>query len=283
MLALSPRVVEPLFEQFQALIPPRPPDTHPRGGHRRRIPDRICFQGILVRLVTGCSWDVAARLVGVGETTLRRRRDEWVRAGVFGRLAELALGAYDRVVGLDLTEVTIDGSQHKAPGGGPGTGPNGTDRGKLGWKWSLATDAWGIPIAWTIEAANRHDSKLLDETLFALEARGYEVEIEGMLLDRGYDYHHVRAELAEAGIEAEIPVRPPSIHGERRRRRSRVALGRRWRVERASSWLTNFGQLRRNTDRKAVHREAALDLAVAAILTVKLVKWHERYGSVLAA
>jgi len=32
--------------------------------HRLRISNRDRFDGILARLVTGCSWDVAARLKG---------------------------------------------------------------------------------------------------------------------------------------------------------------------------------------------------------------------------
>lgn len=31
-------------------------------------------------------------------------------------------------------------------------------------------------------------------------------------------------------------------------------MGLRWSVERTSSWLSNYGQLRRNTDRKTIHR-----------------------------
>lgn len=39
--------------------------------------------------------------------------------------------------------------------------------------------------------------------------------------------------------------------------------GLRWPVERTNSWLSNFGQLRRNTDRRTNHRLAQLALAVA--------------------
>jgi transposase len=282
MLALHPTVVDAIWRAVEGLLPTRPPDTHPLGCHRQRIPDRTCFEGMLIRLVTGCSWDVAARISKVGETTLRRRRDEWVRAGVFGALAHEALEAYDRVVGLDLTEVAVDGSLHKAPSGGEGTGKNPTDRGKLGWKWSLATDNNGIPIAWAPEAANRHDSRLIDETLSILDFRGYEIELATVHLDRGYDYPSVRELFIESGIEAIIPMRRKAERGQRRTK-TRVSLGQRWPVERANSWLTNFGLLRHNTDRKLVHREAALDLAVALILTTKLVKWCKRYGPVFAA
>lgn len=282
MLALHPIVVDAVFGAVEAIIPPAPPDTHPLRCHRRRVPDRICFEGMLVRLVTGCSWDVAARICHIGETTLRRRRDEWTRAGVFGRIAKEALEAYDKAVGLDLSEVAIDGSQHKAPSGGEGTGKSPTDRGKLGWKWSLATDANGIPIAWAPEAANRHDSQLLEETLGILDDRGYEVELESLHLDRGYDFPFIRELLEESGIEAMIPLRRKA-KSHARKSKVTVSLGDRWPVERANSWLTNFGLLRRNTDRKLIHREAALDLAVALILTTKLVKWRKRYGPVFAA
>ena len=63
-------------------------DDHPLGCHNPRIPDRVCFEGIVIRLVTGCSWVTAERLIAhrASDTTLRARRDEWAAAGVFGRL-----------------------------------------------------------------------------------------------------------------------------------------------------------------------------------------------------
>ena len=77
----------------------------------------------MFRLVTGCSWDVAGRLGRGGETTLRRRRDEWVEAGAFQHLVEEAINGFDKVIGLDLSEVSVDGSLHKAPMGGGGPDP----------------------------------------------------------------------------------------------------------------------------------------------------------------
>ena len=43
-------------------------------------------------------------------------------------------------------EVALDGSLHKAPCGGEDTGPNPTDRSKIGWKWSVASERHGVPI-----------------------------------------------------------------------------------------------------------------------------------------
>ena len=86
--------------------------------------------------MTGCSWVSAEHLLGgaVSDTTLWARRDEWTEAGVFDAVASEALEAYDRVIGLDLSDVSVDGSQHKAPCGGDRTGKNPCDRAKSGWK-----------------------------------------------------------------------------------------------------------------------------------------------------
>jgi transposase len=135
MRALEPEVVDAIWSAVEPLLP-APEQSHPLGCHRPRISDRICFEAMLIRLVTGCSWVDAEQLVEgvVSDTTLRARRDEWEAIGVFATLVEEALRAYDKIIGLDLTETAADGSQHKAPVGGEGTGPNPTDRGKSGWK-----------------------------------------------------------------------------------------------------------------------------------------------------
>jgi hypothetical protein len=83
---------------------------------------------------------------------------------VFDTLATEALAAYDRVIGFDFSDCSVDGSQHKAPVGGQGTGPSPTDRGKLGWKWSLLAERAGIPVAWATDGANRQDTILLPAT-----------------------------------------------------------------------------------------------------------------------
>jgi hypothetical protein len=114
MRALDPEVFDAVWAGIEPLVPV-PVEIHPLGCHRPRLSDR----------------------------------DEWLAAGVFERIANEAIAAYDRVIGLDLSDVAVDGSLHKAPAGGEGTGKNPTDRAKLGWKWSILTDRVGIPIGWT--------------------------------------------------------------------------------------------------------------------------------------
>ena len=278
MRALHPRVIAAVFAAVEGLLPPPPVDDHPLGCHRPRIEDKVCFTGIVYRLALGCSWVDAGRLVGVSDITLRRRRDEWIAAGIFDALAEEALDAYDRIRGLELSEVSVDGSLHKAPCGGHGTGNNPTDRAKLGWKWSIATDADGVPIGWAIDGANRHDIRLLAPTLDAVTARGLHPDIGTLHLDRGYDANTVRAELADRDIRDAIIVRKRKRGEPRPAEPQPLRLGLRWAVERTNSWLSNFGQLRRNTDRFAIHRHGQLALAITLIITVKLIDWHDRWN-----
>ena len=135
----------------------------------------------------------------VSDTTLRARRDEWIAAGVFKALAGEALATYDRIIGLDFSECSVDGSQYKAPAGGEGTGPNPTDRAKSGWKWSLLADANGIPAGWATDGANRHDTILLEPTLTMVAERGLLADVETFHLDRGYDNGVVGALVARHG------------------------------------------------------------------------------------
>jgi hypothetical protein len=52
----------------------------------------------------------------------------------------------------------------------------------------------------------------------------------------------------------------------------------RWPVERTNTWLVNFGQLRRNTDRKIDHRLAQMALAIILLITAKLIDWRNRWS-----
>jgi hypothetical protein len=72
----------------------------------------------LARLARRLLLDVAARPCRASETTLRARRTEWLAAAVFDKLVEEAIAGYDKIIGLDPSEVAVDVSLHKAPCGG---------------------------------------------------------------------------------------------------------------------------------------------------------------------
>jgi transposase len=136
--AIQPYIIEPIWEQFYALLPEREVN-HPLGCHRSRIPDRIVFEKLLQVLVSGCAyWRIADE--SCSDTTLRRRRDEWIALGVMEELREMALEAYDRVIGLKLADIAVDGCITKAPCGGERAGKSLVDRGKQGIKRSTVVD-----------------------------------------------------------------------------------------------------------------------------------------------
>jgi transposase len=277
MRAFDPEVVDTVFAAVHPLLRTRA-ETHPLGCHRPRAADRDCFEVMLTRLVTGCSWEDAEQLCGrrVSDTTVRARRDEWIDAGVFDALVTEAIEAYDKIIGLDMSDVALDASMQKSPAGGEGTGKNPTDRAKLGWKWSVLADRNGVPLSWAIAGAHRNDSALLEPTLAPASIAGYLDDVGTLWLDRGYDSQATRTRLLSFGLlDAEV--------ASKRKRRAlgrqrNVPMGLRWPVERTNSWLSNFGQLWRNTDRKMVHRLAQFALAVTLLLVAKLIDWRNRWS-----
>jgi transposase len=168
--ALPSSVLEPLWVQIAVLLPSRQ-DTHPLGCHRPRIPDRVVFDKLIQVLVFGCGYRRIADHT-CSATTLRRRRDEWISAGVAEQLRLLVLAAYDQLFGLELDPLAVDRCITKAPCGGQTAGPSPVDRRKQGLKRSMATEAAGIPLAALPAPSNHRDDGLLAATLDAIGAVG---------------------------------------------------------------------------------------------------------------
>lgn len=228
MPALPTYLIEPIWDQFTDLLdllPARKTD-HPLGCHRPRIPDRVVFEKLVAVLVFGCAyWRIADD--SCSATTLRRRRDEWIAAGLMDELREVALEAYDRMIGLELEDIAVDGCITKSPCGGQKAGKSPVDRGKQGTKRSTVVDARGIPLGTIAAPANRHDSPLLEETLDTLEILGPLPERVSVHLDRGYDSKTTREKLQTRGLLAEIS---------RKGKPAPIAATKRWVVERTNSW-----------------------------------------------
>ena len=226
MPALPPYIIEPIWEQFRALLPEREVN-HPLGCHRCRIPERVVFEKLVQILVFGCAYRRIAD-EECSATTLRDRRDEWIACGAMETLRRIALEAYDRFIGLELTDVAVDGCITKAPCGGEKAGKSPVDRGKRGTKRSTAVDGRGIPLGTVTAAANRHDSPLLVPTLEHANASvGGLPEGASVHLDRGYDSFVTRERLEERGMKAEIAKKGQPAP---------LQAGQRWVVERTNSW-----------------------------------------------
>jgi transposase len=221
-------LLEPLWDQFAALLPDRPvyAPSHPLGCHRRRIPDRLVFEKLLQVLRFGCPYEAIADS-SCSASTIRARRDEWIAAGVFARLRQITLEAYDRIAGLVLEEILIDGCITKAPGGGECAGRSPVDRGKQGMKRSSMTGGYGIPLDRVLAPASRHDSPLLAPTLDKLADLGPLPDDIRVHLDAGYDSQVTRDELTARQLDGQIAHK-----GEK----APVQASQRWPVERTSAW-----------------------------------------------
>jgi hypothetical protein len=232
---LPASLIEPLWVEFAALIESDRPEfcpTHPWGCHRRRVPDRVVFDHVIAALVHGSGYERIAT-PGCSDRTIRRRLEDWTTAGVGEAALRAALAGYDQMIGLELDDLSVDGSITKAPCGGEVAGRSPVDRGKQGTKRSVACDGDGIPLNLVAARANDHDSPLLEPTLTGI------VEMIGPLpqahdtlggdifptvhLDRGYDSGKTRDLLDVLGFHGEIAVKGVPAP---------IRAGRRWPVER---------------------------------------------------
>jgi hypothetical protein len=143
-------------------------------------------------------------------------------------LRRTALEAYDRIIGLELSEVAVDCCITKAPCGGEKAGRSPVDRGKAGVKRSVAVDGRGIPLGCVTAPASRHDSPLLVPTLDAAGALGLAPGGATVHLDRGYDSKLTRERLLGLGLLAEISEkgRPAPLNATRRWVVERTTPGR---------------------------------------------------------
>ena len=137
--------------------------------------------------------------------------------------------------------------------------------GKKGVKRSLLTEGHGIPIGLSVEGANRHDMKMVRETIENIvidRPEPTEEEPQGMCLDKGYDYQEVRDTVKEFGFTAHIRSRGEEANALKNEAGFRA---RRWVVERTHSWMNRFRRILIRWEKKAVNYAAFLHFACALI------------------
>ena len=119
----------------------------PLGCHRHRVPDnRLVFDELVQALVFGCAYDRISD-ESCSATTSRRRRDEWIDSGVMKKLREIVLDPYDRIVGLELSDVVaVDCCIQRRPLAGRREGGQGA-------RWIGESGASNAPRSWTPTAS----------------------------------------------------------------------------------------------------------------------------------
>ena len=126
-------------------------------------------------------------------------------------------------------------------------------------------DRHGLAVACGIASGERHEVKLVDDTLSARFVRQLPQRLIG---DRAYDSDQLDAALAKRGVEMISP-------NKRNRRKTQDGrplrrYRRRWHVERLFAWLLRFRRLVTRYEEKAENFLGFLQLACAIILLRRL-------------
>lgn len=249
-----------LWEEIEPLLPPDEPPG-PRGG-RPPVPNRVVMRGLYFILSSGIRWEDLPREIGCSGMTCWRRLLKWQLLGIWGQLHRLLLAALRKADKLDMRLAVVDSSSSRAVGGGEATGPNPTDRRKLGTKQHLLVDRNGVPLTIRVTGANRHDVMEIIPLVVNMPAVGGKpghpiAKPKVVQADRAYHDKWVDALLKWLGIEPRIAKRGTK-HGS--------GLGKtRWVVERTIAWLRGFRRLRIRFDRTPEIYHAWNILAAAII------------------
>lgn len=272
MPAIPPYIIEPIWEQITELLPERTV-AHPLGCHKPRIADRIVFDKLVQVLVFGCAYERIADET-CSASTLRRRRDEWIAAGIMDQLQQIVLAAYDAMIGLALDDIAVDGCITKAPCGGQKAGKSPVDRGKQGLKRSTLVDANGIPVGAIAAPANQHDTRLLDETLTTLDTLDALPASMRTHLDRGYAGMPTEQTLAAHGLLPQICEKGTPAP---------ITATKRWVIERTNSWTNAHKKLVWCTERVGAVIDFWLAFSAAIVTVGRLIRqawtyyrWEDR-------
>ena len=259
------------WERIKPLLPKPRSRLRGRGSKRKNVggrppaPPRKLMAGILYVLRTGCQWNAAPKEFGSGKT-LHRYFQRWSRARVFKRMWKAGLEEYDELIGLEWKWQAVDAAITKAPLGGQATGKNPVDRAKRGVKRSLLVEAKGLPLAIEVGPANRHEVKMLAETLDAVVVErpvASEQEKQNLCLDKGYAGEPAQQEAQARGYEVHVADKVNAK--KKRKRKGGRRKARRWVVEVAHSWLNRFRRLLVRWEKKKANYLSMLYFACAII------------------
>jgi transposase len=188
----------------------------------------------------GVQWRELRATVGRAcGATLRRRLDSWHAMALLRQAHAVLIRMVRAGPEAEPWDVVVDSCSVRAKHGGELTGPNPTDRGKLGTKYHVVVSTDGIPLGAIPSAANVHDTRLFPHLLrLALVVCTTVGRLYG---DAGYDSGANRDLCRCKGIQPQIR-RTGEAHGS--------GLGAvRCVVEHDCAWLLMNKRLDRRHDR----------------------------------
>jgi hypothetical protein len=105
----------------------------------------------------GTPWrSLRATAAQASGSTLRRRLADWARTDVLRHVYSMLVGML-RGQPDAARDLIVDSCSVRAKRGGDLTGPNPTDRAKLGTKYHVVVNGDGLPVACAVTAANVND------------------------------------------------------------------------------------------------------------------------------
>lgn len=107
-------VPDELWNLVEKIIPKKKKSAQ---GGRPPLDDRKVLAGVIYRLRTGISWHDLPPMYGA-KSSVHKRFQEWVDAGVFDKIYELILKYYNKKKGIRTKRMAADGSYSRAPKGG---------------------------------------------------------------------------------------------------------------------------------------------------------------------
>jgi putative transposase len=146
---------------------------------------------------------------------------------------------------------------------GAKTGPNPTDRAKLGTKRHILTDQRGTPLSVVITGANVHGMKAAMDTLDGIvvqkpSPRPY--HRQHLCFDKGYDFPEIETGVTEKNYIPHMRYRGELEDSPKRCR------PKRWVVERSASWLNRFRKLLIRWEKKAENYLGLIQLACSIMV-----------------
>lgn len=196
---------------------------------------------------------------------------------MFDKIVEEAIAAYDKIIGLDLSEVAVDGSIDKAPYKGEGTGPNPLTVAAAGGSGRSAPKQAASLLAGPSRGptATTRNCSVLPSKQWLAGGFSRRWRPSTSIAATTPPPYGPRWPTTRSPTPSSLPDAGQAGTSSRKRQ---VPLGLRWPVERTNAWLANFGQLRRNTDRKTAHRLAQSALAITLLIAAKLIDWSNRWS-----
>jgi len=200
-------------------------------------PNRVVFNHMLAALVHGSGYERIAT-PGRSDRTIRRRLLDWAERDVGVELLKAALAAYNQMIGLDLDDLSSDGSITNRPEEGNfRVGPRSIAVSKApNARWSPTGAASPSPRSAPAPTGTTHRWRAMTPP-----------------------------RPGTCSTNSATSTRSPA------RASAPIQVGKRWVVERTHSWINGYGKIRRCTEKRRSTVEFSLHLAAALTVLRRLI------------